>query len=193
MGVVLALDGVFLPFTPPFLLGYNQLLPELTNMVNNQIQGRQANPFARQIAGLPWRPPNDADEQSRHIAGNVWELADVQVIAKMQLQDETATLLSAVTADCTADLQKWELTAVDVAERLLQLRTRHYDKSLWCKKSKYPGVVVPNAQLWLPCDAYVIRISERVASTGWEGSVEYYFKICLTLSKKIVLLVSVHP
>lgn len=162
-------------------------------MVNNPIKGVHPNPFVRELAHLPWLPPTQEDEQSRVIRNKVWALADIHAIATKQVADESATLLSAVTADCTADLQKWELTAADVAERLLQLEARHYDKSMWCKKSKWPGVIVPDALLWLPCDAYVIRIVERVHLTGWQGLVEYYFKVCLTPSKKIILLVSVHP
>jgi len=46
--------------------------------------------------------------------------------------------------------------------------------------------------LWLPSDAYQIKIRERVATSGWEGNVEYYFKLCLTPMKAVVMLVSVH-
>ncbi|OGA54128.1 MAG: hypothetical protein A3F74_24235 [Betaproteobacteria bacterium RIFCSPLOWO2_12_FULL_62_58] len=151
------------------------------------------NPFVRQRPELPWPPPTEHDDRSRVIPEKIWELADIKAIAQAQVDQEAETLLSAITDDCIEDLQKLEFTARDVAERILQLQAHHYDKSMWCMRSKRPGVKVPDEQLWFPCDAYVLRVKERVPTTGWEGFLDYYVKLCLTPSKKVIVLISFHP
>ena len=150
------------------------------------------NPFVRQRPALPWPPPIESDESSRAIPERVWKLADIHGIATAQLANEGSDLLIPVTNDCTSDIQKLELSVGDLAERVLQLNEGHYDKSMWCKRSKRDGVKVRDELLWLPCDAYRIKIRERVATNGWEGDVAYYFKLCLTPAKAVVMLVSVH-
>jgi len=139
---------------------------------------------------LPWVPPGD-DPQSRVLPKKVWELADVHAIARTQLAQATGNLILPITNDCTSDIQNLQLTATGLADRLLQLRDANYDKSMWCQRSKKEGVKVPDEALWFPCDAYGLHVVERV-DTGWEGSVEYYFKLSLTQTKAVVLLVSVH-
>ena len=151
------------------------------------------NPFVRQRPDLPWPPPIECNERSLVIPKKVWKLADIRTIAQAQLDNETDTLLSAITDKCVEDLQKLEFNASDAAERVLLLEERHYDKSMWCMRSKRPGVKVPDEQLWFPCDAYVLKVRERVVVTGWEGVMEYYIKLCLTPSQKVIVLVSFHP
>src|SRR5262245_26450571 len=126
------------------------------------------NPFVRQWPHLPWPPPSENDDISRAIPKQVWALNDVHGIANAQLANETGNLLVPITDRCNADVQKLEFSACDLAERVLQLTPKHYDKSMWCKRSKKEGVIVPDEQLWLPCDAYQLRVRE-VAITGWEG------------------------
>lgn len=150
------------------------------------------NPFVRLWPDLPWPPPKEDDDRSRAIPRKVWELADVHGIARAQLEEETRNLLIPVTTDCAADIQKLEFSACDLATRVLHLTEHHYDRSLWCKCSKKDGVRARDEMLWLPCDAYELRLRERVATTGWEGDVEYYFKLCLTITKTVVMLVSLH-
>ena len=106
--------------------------------------------------------------------------------------DESLNLLIPVTRKCATDIQDLEFSAVDLATRVLRLNERHYDKSMWCKRSKSEGVKVPEEMLWLPCDAYTISHRERMSVTGRECDVEYYFKLCLTPMKTVVMLVSVH-
>lgn len=151
------------------------------------------NPFVRMWPDLPWPPPDEDNDESRAIPQKVWKLADIKAIAQAQIDRESDTLISAITDDCLEDLQKLEFTYCDIAERILQLEERHYDKSMWCMRSKGPGVKAPDEQLWFPCDAYVFTVRERVAATGWEGIVEYYVKLCLTPSQKVIILISFHP
>ncbi len=150
------------------------------------------NPFVRQWPDLPWPPPTSERDDTRVIVKKVWTLADIQAIAQAQLDHEDRPLLAAINDDCVKDIQNLEFTVCDVAERVLQLEERHYDKSMWCMRSKRPGTKIPDEHLWLPCDAYQIRIKERKDSTGWEGMAEYYFKLCLSPAKKILILVSIH-
>ena len=71
------------------------------------------------------------------------------------------------------------------------LRDANYDKSMWCLRSKAPGVKVAEEAMWFPCDAYGFKFVEH-AKTGWEGPVEYYFKVCLSPANTVVLLISLH-
>jgi len=108
------------------------------------------------------------------------------------MADDTANLVIAVTRDCAANLQDLGLVSIDLAVRLLELQAPNYHKSLWCKKSRKEGVPLREEKLWLPCDAYRLRRRERNQENSWEGDVEYYFKLCLMPTKKVVMLVSVH-
>ena len=152
--------------------------------------GIHPNPYIQARPGLPW-PPSADDANSRRIPNKLWRLADIHTIATAQLAQAERNLIVSITDDCTANIQDLELTTGDLAERLLLLKEGDYDKSMWCQGSKSPGVRVPNEALWFPCDAYGLTIVERV-STGWEGRVEYYFKLCLSPANAVVLLVSVH-
>lgn len=154
------------------------------------MRGTHPNPYIQARPGLPW-PPSGDDENSRRIPNKLWELADIHTIATAQLAQTERNLIVPITDNCTANIQDLELTTEDLAKRLLLLKERNYDKSMWCQRSKAPGVKVPDEALWFPCDAYGLTIVERV-STGWEGPVEYYFKLCLSPANAVVLLVSVH-
>ena len=150
------------------------------------------NPFVRMWPDLPWPPPTTNDEHTQTIAKKVWKLADIKAIARAQLARETETLVTPLTESCVADLQKLEFTACDAAERILELEDHHYDKSTWCMRGVRAGIKVPDEQLWFPCDAYALRIRERLVVTRWEGYVEYYLKLSLTPTKQVILLFSFH-
>ena len=154
------------------------------------MRGTHPNPYIQARPSLPW-PPSGDDANSRRIPNKLWELADIHKIATVQLAQTERNLIVPITDDCTANIQDLELTTGDLAEMLLLLKEGNYDKSMWCQGSKKPGVKVPVEALWFPCDAYGLTIVERV-STGWEGRVEYYFKLCLSPANAVVLLVSVH-
>lgn len=154
------------------------------------MRGIHPNPYMQARPGLPW-PPSEGDANSRKIPNKLWKRADIHAIATVQLAQAERNLIVPITDDCTANIQDLELTTEDLAKRLLLLKEGNYDKSMWCKRSKAPGVKVPDEALWFPCDAYGLTIIER-ASTGWEGAVEYYFKLCLSPTNAVVLLVSVH-
>ena len=154
------------------------------------MRGVHPNPYIQAWPGLPW-PPSADDANSRRIPNKLWELADIRRIAAAQLARTERNLIVPITDDCTANIQDLELSTGDLAERLLLLKKGHYDKSMWCQRTKAPGVKVPDEALWFPCDAYGLTNVERM-STGWEGPVEYYLKLCLSPANAVVLLVSVH-
>ena len=154
------------------------------------MRGAHPNPYVRVRPELSWQPPGN-EPRSRVINGKVWDLASIHTIAKSQVKQADSSLIVPVTDKCSQDIQKLELTNVDLAMRLLRLGDQNYVKSMWCRRSVQPGVKISQEMLWLPCDAYVLTVEERI-STGWVGSIEYYFKLCLSPSSKVILLVSLH-
>jgi len=149
------------------------------------------NPYVRARADLPWLPPGDSD-RSRAIPKTVWSLEKIHAIAQTQISQATASLILPITDKCTEDIQKLELSTNDLADRLLRLGKSNYDKSMWCRRSKQPGVKIAAEALWHPCDAYVLKVNEDIPSIRREIEIEYYFKLCLSSANKVVLLVSLH-
>lgn len=137
---------------------------------------------------LPWPPSQDV-ESSRAIGGPLWQLGEIHAIAKLQLQQGHG--LVPITDSCLLDLQKLSFERDDVAQLILQLNHGHYDKSLWCLTSPRAGVQLRPEKLWYPCDAYTISRREQVLA-GSTINVDYYLKFCMTSSRKLVLLLSVH-
>lgn len=137
---------------------------------------------------LPW-PPSQEDEATRVLKGELWDLAEVQAVAKAQLREGHRLL--PITQDCMKDLQRLSLDVDDLARLILQLTPRDYDKSVWCLASSNEGVVTREERLWYPCDAYQITRRERMES-GWEGQVDYYLKLCMHSAKSILLVLSAH-
>lgn len=154
------------------------------------MRGIHPNPYVRLRPELPWPPPGE-DANSRRIPNRLWKLSDIHAIADDQLARAGSSLIVPITDKCSKDIQDLELTTGALAERLRRLKDSNYDKSMWCQKSRWPGVKVSEEALWFPCDAYELVVVERL-STGWEGQVEYYLKLCLSPANTIVLLVSVH-
>ena len=154
------------------------------------MRGIHPNPYARARPELPW-PPLEDDPKSRRIPNRLWKLSDIHAIAKTQIAQPEKSLIRPITDKCSEDIQDLEWTSQDLAEILLRLKDGNYDKSMWCQKSRWPGVKAPDEALWFPCDAYKLLVVERV-SAGWEGPVEYYLKLCLSPANAVVLLVSVH-
>lgn len=149
------------------------------------------NSWARANVNLPWPPPDSDNEQSRTIPFKVWDLDDVYRVAKACLETNSDNLIVSVTEDCGRNLQALEWEAKDVAEKLLLLPKADYQNSQWCKRSAQSGVVQKPAMQWLPCDSYVLKTLDQTKS-GWTGIVEYYFKLCLSPTRKLILMVSVH-
>lgn len=137
---------------------------------------------------LPW-PPNAEDDSSRVIREQLWRLEEIHEIARAQLREGHHLL--PITQDCIKDLQKLCFDANDVARLIGQLQQRDYDKSLWCLAPPNAGVVITREKLWYPCDAYTTSRTERLQS-GWEGTVDYYLKLCLHPSRSLILLLSAH-
>lgn len=154
--------------------------------------GQHPNEFVRLWPHLPWPPPTDHDDASWAISKQVWNLADIHSIAAAQVADESKNLVRTATRDCANNMQDLSLSPRDIAVRLLELDEHNYHKSLWCKQSHKEGVPLREEKLWLPCDAYRLRRRERTPENRWEGNVEYYFKLCLTPMKTVVMLVSIH-
>jgi hypothetical protein len=149
------------------------------------------NSYIRAKPSLPW-PPDEKNENSRAIGERVWRLDDFHAIAAKQLSvGAGGNLVIPITNECIRDLQKLGLERPHLATLILDLRDHHYEKSMWCRASRREGVRILEAQLWHPCDAYAITRKERV-STGWEGNVDYYLKMCLNSAGSVVLLASAH-
>jgi hypothetical protein len=149
-----------------------------------------ANQYVRLWPWLPWQPPDAADEETQVIHRQVWKLDDFKAIAQIQIK-QGGSRIRPITDDCVKDIQKLALSPDDLAALILQLEDRDYVKSIWCARGQLEGIRLADAQIWLPCDAYVLKRRERMPS-GWEGIVEYYVKLCMTPTQTVVLLVSLH-
>lgn len=150
------------------------------------------NPWAQSNAKLPWLPPESNDEKSREIPFKVWDLADVFKVAQACLETDDDNLIVYATDDCRNNIQALEWEARDVAEKLLLLLPKgRYQNSQWCKRSYQPGVTQKPEAVWMPCDAYALKIVDSNAS-GWSGLIKYYFKLCLSVRGTVVLMVSAH-
>src|SRR6266702_3300190 len=104
------------------------------------------NPYVRARPELPW-PPSADDPRSQAIPIRVWQLIAIHAIAQAQAQQGDSCLIVPITNKCTEDIQKLELTATDLAERLLRLRDADYDKSMWCLRSRKDGVRIAEEAL----------------------------------------------
>lgn len=145
------------------------------------------NSYKGEWSDLPW-PPRENNAKSREIQGRRWNLKEIRAIANAHLQEGNRMI--PITDDCILDMQKLELSKDDLARLVLQLKDGDYDKSMWCKASANAGVKVREERLWYPCDAYTISRRER--RDAWEGEVAYYIKLCLSPSKRVLLLLSTH-
>lgn len=154
-------------------------------MVNNQ------NPYTKRLLDIPPPPAVDDPDSSDRPIGRaaIWSLKRFQEIAD-EHSDDCPTLL-AVTRKCRNDLKR--LTAepggFDLAEHIRILTNENYQKSVWCMSS--PRGHIPGA--WLPCDAYSLSVPFTHPVTQWSGNVNYYFKLCESLTGQMLLFVSVHP
>jgi hypothetical protein len=87
---------------------------------------------------------------------------------------------------CIRDMQKWEFDQQDV-EDLTQyaLKYGRYIDSEWCQ-SKTNGP-------WAACDAYCFSRKEWNDDAYKEMDFEYYIKVAIGKTGKVLLLVSCHP
>jgi len=148
------------------------------------------NPYVRFWRNLPWPPPDSENEASRVIAKPVWTLKEVKAIAEKQCTEDGNQIIS-LNDKCTRDIQKLAFTAESLGGRILELEEANYRNSVWCMRSHLQGMTMRWEQLWFPCDAYALKRREQL-DTGWEGVIEYYFKLCLDPGKNRIFLFSVH-
>jgi hypothetical protein len=158
-------------------------------MVNTLIV--HPNPYVRLRPELPWPPPSsdEGKDHTRAIPARVWPLQKFIEIAQGHLAGKQNTII-AVTNDCQEDMQEHLVQYDDVAEIICLLTDDDYHNSLWCKRSRRPGVQCAPEAAWLPCDAYVISIDRE---DGSESTIEYYLKMCQTTLGTVLLLISIHP
>lgn len=145
-------------------------------MVNNE------NPYLAILQNLP-NPPlgNDPNGDDREIGKNpLWSLEDFK--KKSAEHSEAKPTLIPVTKKCRNDLRNLTEVGFDLAAHIQALTGLHFKNAVWCQ----------TGSMWIPCDAYSLKASFTVPSTGYCGTTEYYFKMCKGLTGNTVVFVSIH-
>ena len=89
------------------------------------------------------------------------------------------------TRKCAADVQNLALDGDDLTDLLREaVSGGRFTGSEWCRQT-------PNGP-WAACDAYSLIRSEWMAVASREMRMEYYFKLAIGKTGKILLLVSCH-
>lgn len=87
---------------------------------------------------------------------------------------------------CLADMQKWELEQSDIEDLTrYAIKSGQYINSQWCQ-AKAGGP-------WAACDAYRFIRKEWNGNAFKDMDVEYYIKVAIGKTGKVLLLVSCHP
>jgi len=161
-------------------------------MVNNQKYGHP-NPFVNARNELPWPPPTNGEEfqSTRKIDFQVWDLDEIQTLAKRFLEGETG-VIRAVTSDCIHDMQEEKIGLDFAADLLLMLEPDHYLNSQWCTTGGRASVKCRPELRWVPCDAYCLPC-EIDCEDGRTIEKKYYLKLARAVTGTMLLLVSLHP
>lgn len=156
-------------------------------MVNN------INPFLSVHPNLPHPPNNeDANGDDRLIGTSpVWDLADiVRIISSDCKETATARMVTRRSSRDYENLLENNFSLPDVIKSIPN--DGIYKNSWWCKTGPETrrGKVING--VWIPCDAYSIRMPFENPVNGYSGISEYYLKMCKGLDGKVVLFVSLH-
>lgn len=162
-----------------------------TTLMVNTTSSMHPNPYVHLRPQLPWPPPQsgDAFEASRTIPFKIWDLQVLQTIANA-VKNGDETVMRAVTRGCINDMHAEQITPEYAADLLLQLSPSDYTNSRWCNIGDRQTKCRPEL-LWLPCDAYVVRINQADEHGNLQTK-KYYIKLCLNSAGKMLLLVSLH-
>jgi hypothetical protein len=130
----------------------------------------------RLVAYAPRPDPIPAGDAWRTLNGPLYDLSEIKRLA-------VPGNIVAINEDCELDiaLLKWEVD--DTARLIGCLETRHYDNSLWC---------VTSVNMWVDCDAYVIKFDARAFVESPTGT-DLYVKFGCRPNLSVVLLLSCHP
>lgn len=99
-------------------------------------------------------------------------------------QIAVAAAIRLVTDKCINDLaNKLTWDNDHVAHLFNQLTSANYYKSEWCRT---------NANMYLPCDAYVLNRMEYIYAAQKQLNCEYYVKFAVSTNGQLLLIVSCH-
>lgn len=119
-------------------------------------------------------------DAERTIAGPCHDLATIQGLAK-KLGHKCITV---VTKDAQAELAGHFMDAEDLKDLILELKSKCYHNSAWCKAStKSP---------WFAADAYRLTRIERDNVQKVSVSHKYYLKLSISPNGQLLLFFSVH-
>jgi hypothetical protein len=105
-------------------------------------------------------------------------------LARVQQLGDSADCINLFTRKCIGEVHKLFDSDLEQVTWLIQaLDSRDYIDSEWCENGKN-GVAA--------CDAYRIRRAEVIAATSKPTTVEYFVKLAVGKTGKLVLLVSCH-
>lgn len=119
-------------------------------------------------------------ESQRVIAGPVYELSDVQAIAR----SKGTKGINVITKDCQEEVTGYFLDASDLQDMILELKQKDYHNSLWC-------LATPKSP-WFAADAYRLLRIERDNVQRITVRYQYYLKFAISQTGSILLFFSVH-
>jgi hypothetical protein len=124
-------------------------------------------------------PKADGDRKIRGLKGPLYDPAAV-----LSLIDKGK--LVPWSKGCLKDMQKWEFDQEDIEELTsYAIKTGRYRDSEWCEpKANGP---------WAACDAYYFTRREWNENAYKEMNIEYFVKVAIGKTGKILLLASCHP
>jgi hypothetical protein len=109
--------------------------------------------------------------------GPLYDLERVQGL----LKGGTGLLLW--TRDCATNVRELGWENSDVINLVLQLRGSDYIDSEWCENGR---------GAFAACDAYSIRVSERIEAVNKDMLIEYFVKFAINKLGTMVLTISCH-
>jgi hypothetical protein len=124
-------------------------------------------------------PKSDKDRKIKGLKNPLYESAAILEILEEKQPIPWAN-------GCISDMQKWSFDGSDLQD-LTRYALEHgrYIDSEWCKQK-------PNGA-WAACDAYRFTRREWNDNANKEMSFDYYIKVAIGKSGKVLLLASCHP
>lgn len=111
------------------------------------------------------------------LGGPLYDLVRVKAI----IQDGKG--LQLWTRDCVKNVADLGWETADVIDLILQLRTVDYIDSEWCENGR---------GAFAACDAYSIRVKERIEAVNKDMLIEYFVKFAINKLGTMVMTISCH-
>lgn len=131
----------------------------------------------------PRKPPQShhpTDQERKIHDGPCHDLKTVQNLVR----SERHKAIRVVTENASSEMIDYCMDEEDLAGLVLELRSKHYHDSEWCKASpKSP---------WFEADAYRITKAERLPMERDLAQLKYYIKFSVNKLGNILLFFSVH-